>query len=92
MAKEKPTTKICKHCKSEIPYDAKVCPQCRKKQKEGDTRDAQEIAVEYNDKVIYPDKVRINRCYLHHYSFAKDWQMILCTVFGKKMEYAGEVI
>lgn len=35
MAKEKPTTKICKHCKSEIPYDAKICPQCRKKQKGG---------------------------------------------------------
>jgi hypothetical protein len=35
MAKEKPTTKICKHCKSEIPYDAKVCPQCRKKVKGG---------------------------------------------------------
>lgn len=33
MKKEKPTTKICKHCKTEIPYDAKVCPQCRKKQK-----------------------------------------------------------
>ena len=32
MAKEKPTTKICKYCKTEIPYDAKVCPQCRKKQ------------------------------------------------------------
>lgn len=25
-------TKKCKHCKSEIPADAKVCPQCRKKQ------------------------------------------------------------
>lgn len=35
MKKEKPTTKICKHCKTEIPYDAKVCPQCRKKQKKG---------------------------------------------------------
>ena len=32
MAKEKPTTKICKHCKTEISYDAKVCPQCKKKQ------------------------------------------------------------
>lgn len=32
MAKEKPTTKICKHCQTEIPYSAKVCPQCRKKQ------------------------------------------------------------
>lgn len=29
---EKPQTKICKHCKTEIPYGAKVCPQCRKKQ------------------------------------------------------------
>lgn len=35
MGKEKPTTKICKHCKTEIPYDAKVCPNCRKKQKGG---------------------------------------------------------
>ena len=37
MKKEKPTTKICKYCKTEIPYDAKVCPQCRKKQKKGIT-------------------------------------------------------
>jgi predicted nucleic acid-binding Zn ribbon protein len=33
MAKEKPTTKICKYCQTEIPYEAKVCPQCRKKQR-----------------------------------------------------------
>ncbi len=32
MGKEKPSTKVCKHCKTEIPYGAKVCPQCRKKQ------------------------------------------------------------
>lgn len=32
MAKEKQQTKICKHCKTEIPYGAKVCPKCRKKQ------------------------------------------------------------
>ena len=24
--------KVCKHCQSEIPKKAKVCPQCRKKQ------------------------------------------------------------
>ena len=52
----------------------------------------QEKAVWYNDHVIYPDKVRLNLYYLDHYSFIKDIQMILCTVLGKKMEYAGEVI
>ena len=47
---------------------------------------------EYNDWFIYPDKVRINLYYLDHYSFWKDIQMILCTVLGKKMRYAGEEI
>lgn len=46
----------------------------------------------YNDEVIFPDKVRINRYYLHHYSFVKDIQMILCTVFGRKMTYNNEII
>ena len=61
-------------------------------QEQIDKMSDQELAVWYNDHVIYPDKVRINRYYLHHYSFIKDIQMILCTVLGKKMEYAGEVI
>ena len=52
----------------------------------------QELAVWYNDHMIYPDKVRLNCYYYRHYSFVKDFQMICCTVFGKKMEYAGEVI
>ena len=52
----------------------------------------QEIAVWYNDNVIYPDKVRLNCYYYRNYSFIKDIQMILCTVFGKKMKYAGEEI
>ena len=52
----------------------------------------QELAEWYNDHVIYPDKVRLNCYYYRHYSFAKDIQMIVCTVLGKKMEYAGEVI
>ena len=52
----------------------------------------QEVAVWYNDNVIYPDKVRLNCYYYHHYSFIKDIQMILCTVLGRKMRYAGEEI
>ena len=46
----------------------------------------------YNDEVIYPDKVRINRYYLHHYSFWMDIKMIFATVLGKHIEYAGEII
>ena len=52
----------------------------------------QELAEWYNDHVIYPDKVRLNCYYYRHYSFAKDIQMIVCTVLGKKMAYAGEMI
>ena len=52
----------------------------------------QDLAVWYNDNIIYPDKVRLNCYYYRHYSFVKDIQMILCTVLGKKMLYAGEEI
>ena len=72
--------------------DEMIAEYVAKKQAEGDTRPMQEIATEYNDKVIYPDKVRLNCYYYRHYSFVKDIQMILCTVLGKKMKYAGEEI
>ena len=72
--------------------DEMISEYVAQKQKEGDTREMQEIAVEYNDTVIYPDKVRINCYYYRNYSFIKDIQMIFCTVLGKNMEYAGEVI
>lgn len=48
--------------------------------------------IKYNDEVIYPDKVRINRYYAEHYSFIKDIQMIFCTVLGKHMTYNNEII
>lgn len=51
-----------------------------------------EIAEWYNDHYLYPDKVRMNLYYLDHYSFFKDVQMILCTIFGKRMSYGGEII
>lgn len=57
-----------------------------------DAMSNQEVAVWYNDNVIYPDKVRLNCYYYRHYSFVKDIQMILCTVLGRKMAYAGEEI
>ncbi|WP_449304110.1 sugar transferase [Prevotella aurantiaca] len=46
----------------------------------------------YNDEIIFPDKVKLNLYYLRNYSFIKDIQMIICTVLGKKMNYAGEII
>ena len=52
----------------------------------------EQVAVWYNDTVLYPDKVRLNRYYLHHYSFIKDIQMIVYTVLGKHMMYGGEEI
>lgn len=62
------------------------------RQEAGDPRSMREIAEEYNDTVIFPDKVRLNCYYYRHYSFVKDIQMILCTVLGRKMKYAGEEI
>ena len=72
--------------------DEMISEYVAQKQLLGDPRPKQEIAVEYNDTVIFPDKVKINLYYLDHYSFFKDFQMILCTIFGRKMMYGGELI
>lgn len=72
--------------------DEMIAEYVAKKQQGGDTREAQEIAVEYNDNIIYPDKVRLNCYYYRNYSFIKDIQMIFCTVLRKKMKYNNELI
>lgn len=72
--------------------DEMISEYVAQKQQQGDKRSVQEIAIEYNDKVIYPDKVRINKYYYEHYSFIKDIQMIFCTVLGKNMKYNNEII
>ncbi len=72
--------------------DEMIADYVAKKQAEGDTRPSQEIAIEYNDEVIFPDKVRLNLYYLHHYSFPKDIQMIFATILGRRIPYSGEVI
>lgn len=48
---------------------------------EGDPRSELEIAQWYNDEVIYPDKVRINVDYYHHFSFYKDIKILFQTIF-----------
>ena len=52
----------------------------------------QELAVWYNDNVIYPDKVRLNCYYYRNYSFIKDIEMIFATVLGFKVKFAGEEV
>ena len=72
--------------------DEMISEYVAEKQASGNRRPMQEIAVEYNDNVIYPDKVRINCYYYRNYSFIKDIQMIFCTVLGKHMKYNNEII
>lgn len=69
-----------------------IAEYVRKAKSQGDTRTNQDIAVWYNNNVIFPDKVRLNLYYLHNYSFIKDIHMIFCTVLGMRMLYAGECI
>ena len=72
--------------------DEMISEYVAKKQAEGDTRPMQEIAIEYNDNVIYPDKVRLNCYYYRHYSFWKDIEMIFATVLGFKVKFAEEEV
>lgn len=72
--------------------DEMISAYVAERQAAGDTRDAQVIAVEYNDTVIYPDKVRLNKYYYENYSFVKDIEMIFATVLGFKVKFAGEEI
>lgn len=72
--------------------DEMIFDYVAKKQAEGDTRPMQEIATEFNDTLIYPDKVRLNCYYYRHYSFIKDIEMIFATVLGFKVKFAGEEV
>lgn len=72
--------------------DEMISEYVAQRQREGDARPSQEIAVEYNDTVIYPDKVRLNCYYYRHYSFFKDIEMIFATVLGRKVKFAGEEV
>lgn len=45
----------------------------------------QENPQEYNDEVLFPDKVRMNIEYLDNWSFWHDIKIIVYTVFGKDL-------
>jgi len=42
--------------------------------------------IKYNDKIIYPDKVRLNLNYYKHRNFWSDLKIIIYTVLGKDLE------
>lgn len=72
--------------------DEMISAYVAQRQAGGDRRPMQEIATEYNDTVIYPDKVRLNCWYYRHYSFWKDIEMIFATVLGFRVKFAGEEV
>jgi len=39
--------------------------------------------ISFNDKIIFPDKVRINNLYLQNWSFILDLKIIIHTILGK---------
>ncbi|MCQ2208819.1 MAG: sugar transferase [Paludibacteraceae bacterium] len=51
-----------------------------------------ENPLQYNDEVIFPDKVRLNLYYYRHYSFWMDLKIIWATIFHRHLLYAGELI
>ena len=41
--------------------------------------------IKFNDQVLYPNKVRINKNYIKHWSFWLDMKIIIYTIIGKKL-------
>ena len=72
--------------------DEMISEYVAQRQAEGDKRPMQVIATEYNDTVIYPEKVRLNCYYYRHYSFIKDIEIIFATVLHFKVKFAGEEV
>ena len=48
--------------------------------------------VRYNDEVLFPDKVRLNRLYLHHQSLGLDLRILWATVFNRHLIFEGEML
>ncbi len=57
-------------------------PASLKYKNEEEVLSGQDDPKEYNDKVIWPDKVRINKEYIKNWSLRRDIQYIIKTVIG----------
>jgi len=58
-------------------------PASLKYRNEEDILAEQKNPQEYNDMVIYPDKVRINKKYIENWSFLMDLRIIFYTLLGR---------
>ena len=72
--------------------DEVISDYVAQRQAAGDLRPMQEIATEYNDTVIYSDKVWLSSRYYRHYSFWKDIERIFATALGFWVWFAGEEV
>ena len=61
-------------------------PACMKYSHEEALLAKQKDPLKYNDEVLYPDKVRINKSYIQHWSLGLDLKIILYTLLGKKLK------
>ena len=58
-----------------------IADYVRQAKADGDSRSEMEIALWYNDQVIWPDKVKINLEYFRHYSLWLDLKILFQTLF-----------
>ncbi len=63
-----------------------TCPASMKYKNEDEILALQHDPVHYNDRVIYPDKVRINLEYIQRRNFWFDLKIIIYTVLNKKLK------
>lgn len=61
-------------------------PASLKYRKEEELLASVDDPIAYNNKIIFPDKVKINLNYLNNWSFGKDMKIIIYTLLSKDLE------
>lgn len=61
-------------------------PASLKYRNEEELLSMQEDPQYYNDNVLYPDKININKQYIKNWSFLTDVKIIFCTIFNRDLK------